>query len=187
MVQANSQICARSAVSTTAQKASPISKDKVTLPFWSRLNKFVGSKCECRSNRRSSGMINLLLFLNLSAIDHRCTCFLGYPRKKRGIICIYQGGPRPNLHSRCGSMHAAEDAPRNHLLGQVQVSMHLAKKAAMVPLALLRVPRYLRRCTLCGTHALGDERHFVFECPSFQAIRSGFTDLFDAEIGRAHV
>ena len=46
-----------------------------------------------------------------------------------------------------------------------------------------RVPRYLRRCTLCGTHALGDERHFVFECPSFQAIRSGFTDLFDAAGG----
>ena len=45
------------------------------------------------------------------------------------------------------------------------------------------MPRYLRRCTLCGTHALGDERHFVFECPSFQAIRSGFTELFDAAGG----
>ena len=45
------------------------------------------------------------------------------------------------------------------------------------------VPRYLRRRTLCCTHALGDERHFVSECPSFQAIRLGFADVFDAASG----
>ena len=27
------------------------------------------------------------------------------------------------------------------------------------------VPRHLRRCTLCGTRALGDERHCVFDGP----------------------
>ena len=34
-------------------------------------------------------------------------------------------------------------------------------------LARPAVPRHLRRCTLCGTRALGDERHFVFLMPPF--------------------
>ena len=29
-------------------------------------------------------------------------------------------------------------------------------------LARLAIPLHLRRCTLCETRALGDERHFVF-------------------------
>ena len=29
------------------------------------------------------------------------------------------------------------------------------------------IPRHLRHCTLCKTRALGDERHFVFDCPHF--------------------
>ncbi len=39
------------------------------------------------------------------------------------------------------------------------------------------VPRYLRRCTLCSGHALGDERHFMLECPQFDDIRAQYADL----------
>ena len=31
------------------------------------------------------------------------------------------------------------------------------------------IPQHLRRCTLCGIQALGDERHFVFDCPQLIA------------------
>ena len=34
-------------------------------------------------------------------------------------------------------------------------------------LARPMVPRQLRRCTLCGTHAIGDEQLYVFDCPHF--------------------
>ena len=34
------------------------------------------------------------------------------------------------------------------------------------------------RCTLCGTRALGDERHFVFDCPHFARIRRQFRSLY---------
>ena len=44
-------------------------------------------------------------------------------------------------------------------------------------LAKPAVPRHLRRCTLCGTRALGDERHFVFDCPHFAHIRRQFRSL----------
>ena len=40
------------------------------------------------------------------------------------------------------------------------------------------VPRHLRRCTLCGTRALGDEWHFVFDCPRFAHIRWRFSSLY---------
>ena len=42
----------------------------------------------------------------------------------------------------------------------------------------LPVPRHLRRCTLCGTRVLGDERHFVFDCPLFAHIRRQFRSLY---------
>ena len=40
------------------------------------------------------------------------------------------------------------------------------------------IPRQLRRCTLCDTHAVGDERHYVFDCPRFAHIRRQFRSLF---------
>ena len=45
-------------------------------------------------------------------------------------------------------------------------------------LAKPAVPRHLRRCTLCGTRALGNERHFVFDCPHFAHIRRQFRSLY---------
>ena len=39
-------------------------------------------------------------------------------------------------------------------------------------------PRQLRRCTLCSTHAIGDERHYVFGCLHFAHIRQRSRLLF---------
>ena len=44
-------------------------------------------------------------------------------------------------------------------------------------LAKPAIPRHLRRCTLCETRALGDERHFVFDCSHFAHIRRQFRSL----------
>ena len=45
------------------------------------------------------------------------------------------------------------------------------------------IPRNLRRCTLCTTGAIGDERHFCFECPFFDGIRAQYADLYDSSGG----
>ena len=42
------------------------------------------------------------------------------------------------------------------------------------------VPSNLRRRTLCSTRSVGDERHFLFECPHFDEIRAQYVDLFDS-------
>ena len=45
-------------------------------------------------------------------------------------------------------------------------------------LARPMVLRQLRRCTLCNTHAKGDEQHYVFDCPHFAHNRRQLTSLF---------
>ncbi len=40
------------------------------------------------------------------------------------------------------------------------------------------LPRHLRRCNLCSTQALGDELHYVFDCPHFSDIRSQYPALY---------
>ena len=45
------------------------------------------------------------------------------------------------------------------------------------------ITRNFRRCTLCNTGAVGDERHFCFEYPSFDGIRAQYADLYDSSCG----
>ena len=45
-------------------------------------------------------------------------------------------------------------------------------------LARPMVPRQLRRFTLCSTQAIGDERHYVFNCPHFAHVRRQFRSVF---------
>ena len=59
---------------------------------------------------------------------------------------------------------------RVRLLMQFRMGSH-ALPVEQGRLARPAVPRHLRRCTLCGTRALGDERHFVFDCPHFAHVR----------------
>jgi hypothetical protein len=44
------------------------------------------------------------------------------------------------------------------------------------------VPRGQRACQLCGSGAVGDERHMVFECPALQQIRDEFEHLFSSGV-----
>ena len=48
---------------------------------------------------------------------------------------------------------------------------------------LIICPRRLRRCTLCTTCALGDERHYVFDCPRFAGLRLTHAELFQDASG----
>ena len=41
-----------------------------------------------------------------------------------------------------------------------------------------RLPRHLRRCTLCRTLSVGDERHYLFECPELHMARAQSSSLF---------
>ena len=45
------------------------------------------------------------------------------------------------------------------------------------------IPRHLCRYTLCETRALGDERHFVFDCARFSHIRRQFRLLYQEADG----
>ncbi len=40
------------------------------------------------------------------------------------------------------------------------------------------IPRAQRLCPRCDQHAVGDERHMVFECPALQAVRDKHAALF---------
>ena len=52
---------------------------------------------------------------------------------------------------------------RLRLLMQFRMGSH-ALPVEQGRLARPAIPRHLRRCALCETRALGDERHFVFDC-----------------------
>ena len=45
------------------------------------------------------------------------------------------------------------------------------------------IPRNLRRCTLCSTRSVGDERHDLLECPKFHESRAQYAELFDSSAG----
>ena len=47
----------------------------------------------------------------------------------------------------------------------------------------LRMAQVARVCPLCPGMHVGDERHYVFECPAFDDIRRGFQHLFDDSRG----
>ena len=47
----------------------------------------------------------------------------------------------------------------------------------------LRMARLARVCPLCPGMHVGDERHYVFECPAFGDIRHGFQHRFDDSHG----
>ena len=45
------------------------------------------------------------------------------------------------------------------------------------------MPWQLRRCTFCTACALGDERHYVFDCPHFAGLRLTQAELFQDASG----
>ena len=69
-------------------------------------------------------------------------------------------------------------------ISRLQMLMHFRMGSQTLPveqgrLARPAVPRHLCRCTLCPTcRSLGDERHFVCDCPHFAHIRHQFRSNF---------
>ena len=92
-----------------------------------------------------------------------CTYFAWSLRPSQLKTVLYFEVPMPNS--------------RLQLLMQSRMGSH-ALPVEQGRLARPAVPRHLRRCTLCGTRALGDERHFVFYCPHFAHIRRQFRSLY---------
>ena len=43
-------------------------------------------------------------------------------------------------------------------------------------------PRGQRLCQRCDQHAVGDERHLIFECPAMQCVRDKYAALFAPSI-----
>ena len=66
---------------------------------------------------------------------------------------------------------------RLQLLMQIRMGSH-ALPVEQGRLARPAVPRHLRRCTLCKTGALGNERHFGFDCPHIAHVRRRFRSLY---------
>jgi hypothetical protein len=44
------------------------------------------------------------------------------------------------------------------------------------------IPRHERWCDQCSLHLVGDEQHFVFNCPFLQQVRDRYPDLFHLPI-----
>ena len=71
-------------------------------------------------------------------------------------------------------------------LGHRQTYMFVRCKLGCHGLAIVTgrwhgVPRLQRGCSRCDMSALDDERHLVFECPSFEDVRREHRQLFGQE------
>ena len=97
---------------------------------------------------------------------------------KRAKLCTYFAWfLRPSQLKTVPYFELPMPISRVQLLMQFRMGSH-ALPVEQGRLAKPAVPRHLRRCTLCGTRALGDERHFVFDCPHFAHIRRQFRSLY---------
>ena len=99
------------------------------------------------------------------------------------VIChasfIMQGtiGQRAMSFLPCPVPYFEIAMPISRLLMQFRMGCH-ALPIEQTRLARPAIPRHLRRCTLCKTRALGDERHFLCDCPHFAHIRRRFCTLY---------
>ena len=97
---------------------------------------------------------------------------------KRAKLCTYFAWfLRPSQLKTVPYFELPMPISRVRLLMQFRMGSH-ALPVEQGRLAKPAVPRHLRRCTLCGTRALGDERHFVFDCPHFAHICRHFRSLY---------
>ena len=44
-------------------------------------------------------------------------------------------------------------------------------------------PKPIPGSSLCSTRSVGDERHYLFECPKFDEIRAQFAELYESSAG----
>ena len=101
---------------------------------------------------------------------------------KRAKLCAYR---MRILHGflRPSQLHMVPYFELPMPVSRLQLPMQFRMGSHTLPVeqgrfARLAVPRHLRRCTLCKTRALGDERHFVFDCPHFAHVRRQSRSLY---------
>ena len=90
------------------------------------------------------------------------------------ILCLVSA---PQSIEDCAIFEIPMPISRLRLLMQFRMGSH-ALPLEQGRLTRPAIPRHLRRCTLCESRALGDERHFVFDCPHFAHIRRQFRSLY---------
>ena len=98
------------------------------------------------------------------------------PSKRTKLCTCFAWFLRPSQLKTVPYFELRMPISRVQLLMQFRMGSH-ALPVEQVRLAKPAVPRHLRRCTLCGTRALGDERHFVCDCLHFAHIRRQFRSL----------
>ena len=98
---------------------------------------------------------------------------------KRAKLCTYFAWfLRPSQRKTVPYFELPMPISRLQRLMQFRVGSH-ALPVEQGRLARPAVPRHLRRCTVCRTKAVGDERHFAFGCPHLPT--------FAAKFGRYHI
>ena len=98
-------------------------------------------------------------------------------------VCTYHHWFSPP-DRRCSSPYHELPMP----ITKLRALLHFRMGSHVLPVeqgrfARPHIPRNLRRCTLCTTGAIGDERHFCFECPFLDGIRAQYADLYDSSGG----
>ena len=89
---------------------------------------------------------------------------------KRAKLCTYFAWfLRPSRLKTLPYFEIPMPISRLQLLMRFRMGSH-ALPGEQGRLAIPAIPRHLRRCTSCETRSLGDERHFVFDCPHFAHI-----------------
>ena len=99
------------------------------------------------------------------------------PSKGAKLCTYFAWFLRPNQLSTVPYFEIPMPNARLRLLIQFCMGSH-ALPVEQGKLARPDIPRHLRRCTLCKTRALGDERHFAFDSPHSAHIRRQFRSLY---------
>ena len=86
------------------------------------------------------------------------------PSKGAKLCTYFAWFLRPTQFKMVPHFEIPMPIPRLQLLMQFRMGSH-ALPVEQGSLARPAIPRHLRRCTLCETRPLGDERYFVFDCP----------------------
>ena len=121
----------------------------------------------------------LLQFLDAPALQARLgvdVCPRTCPAAGASLCTYYRWFDRPRALRRPGPLLMQPLSARC-----MRILLRFRLGAHSLPVVMGRrtgTPRAQRLCQQCDQHAVGDERHMVFECPALQAVRDKYAALF---------